>query len=97
MQKVIDKIITLVSEGSYEFTEHALDRMAEYDLDEEEVLTAIENGFISKKQKDKGKESRWVYTILGDSDTGRAVYAAGKIVNETFRVFRIITAKEDEG
>lgn len=97
MDKALEQIIELIEDGCYEFTEHALDRMAEYDLDEEEVLSAIEEGFISKKQRDPLGESRWIYTILGDSDTGRALYIAGKIVDGRLRVFRILSAKEDEG
>ena len=97
MDPIMEQIIELLKQGAYEFTEHAFDRMAEYVLDEKEVLTAIEEGFISKKQRDEKREARWVYTILGDSDTERSVYVAGKIVKGTFQVFRILTAKEDEG
>lgn len=97
MDPILERILSLIESNAYEFTEHAFDRMAEDDLDEEEVLTAIEQGFISKKQRDKLGESPWVYTILGDSETNRPVYVAGKIVGETFRIFRILTAKEDTG
>ena len=97
MPNALERIIDLINQDCYEFTEHALDRMAEYDLDEEEVLSAIENGYIDKKQRDRLGEARWVYTILGDSDSGRGVYVAGKIIEGLFQVFRIISAKEDEG
>lgn len=94
---ILDLILDLIEDEAYELTEHACDRMAEYDLDEEEVLGAIENGFIEKKQRDRIGEARWVYTILGESESGRGLYVAGKIVREIFQVFRIISAKEDEG
>jgi len=97
MRDVLTQIIDLLEQNAYEFTDHACDRMAEYDLEEEEVLNAIEDGFIDKKQRDKTGEARWVYTILGESDTGRGIYVAGKIMKGVFQVFRIISAKEDEG
>ena len=97
MDPTLERILELVEDNAYEFTEHALDRMAEDDLDEEEVLSAIEQGFISKRQRDRRGEATWVYTNLGDSEKNRAVYVAGKIVGETFRIFRILTAKEDTG
>lgn len=97
MHDPLEQIVELVEQGAYDFTEHALDRMAEYDLDEEEVLSAIEEGFIYKKQKDKKKEAKWVYSILGESDTGRSIYVAGKIIEGVFQLFRIVSAKEDEG
>lgn len=97
MDPVLERIIELIENNAYDFTEQALDRMAEDDLDEEEVLSAIEQGFISKRQRNRRGEARWVYTILGDSESNRAVYVAGKIVGETFCIFRILTAKEDLG
>ena len=95
MDEALKQIQELIEQGNYEFTEHALDRMAEDELDEEEVLSTIENGFITKKQKDKKKQAKWIYTILGEADTRRWLYVAGKIVEGQFQIFRILSAKKE--
>jgi len=96
MIKEFNKIRKLISQSHYEFTEHAYDGMAQDFLEEEEVITAIKNGFITKKQRDLHKEAPFVYTILGESDTGVWVYVAGKIIENELKIFKIITAKEDK-
>ena len=93
----LQEIIELIRKGSYEFTEHALSELTQDGLEEEDILTAIEYGVITKRQRDRQNETKYVYTIKGYSDTGIPIYAAGKIIRGFFKVFKIITAKEDTG
>jgi hypothetical protein len=97
MDEIQKAIQALLDQGSYEFTEHAMERMDEDQIEEEEIFSALANACVTKKQKDPKKEARWIYTLYGKAYSRRWIYIAAKIVAAPQPLFRILSAKEESG
>ncbi|MBI4870417.1 MAG: hypothetical protein HY814_02495 [Candidatus Riflebacteria bacterium] len=59
----------------------------------EDVLHAILEGRLVKRERDELSKIRWKYTVIGPALGGRAVYCCGKVLeDEDGKMYFIITA-----
>ena len=66
--RILDKIRGVISESAYHMTAHAVEEMAEDDLDLADVEMAILTGQVAKTERDDPRGTR--YTIVGRAVDG---------------------------
>lgn len=78
---ILDRIRACIRAGSYDLTAHAVDEMADDDLDSHDVEQAILSGVIAKTERDDVRSAR--YTIHGTgSSPFTKVGSVGRFVAE---------------
>ena len=93
-RRVLERIRAAIREQRYDITKHAVDEMAEDELDIVDVETSILDGTIVKTEKDDPRGPRHTVHGIG-ADGTTSVGSAGRFT-ETGR-YLIITAYEVSG
>lgn len=69
--------------------------MARANLSLVDLEHSVLHGSVRKKEKDETGMSRYKYTIVGPSPSGRAVYSCGKVVtDDDGKTYLFITAHD---
>lgn len=87
-RRTVDRIKAAIRDGTYDMTIHALEEMAEDDLDLTDVEASILGGKIVKSEKDDPRGTR--YTIQGAGSNSTTIVGTVGRVTETGR-YLIIT------
>lgn len=90
-RRILDRIRVAISNAAYDMTVHAVEEMAEDDLDLIDVETAILNGRLIRTEKDDPRGTR--YTVHGTGAGGRTPVGTVGRFTETGR-YLIITVYE---
>jgi hypothetical protein len=78
------QIQDLIRRHQYKLTEHANEPLRDGELDRNDIECSIQNGVISKIQKDEMKQAYdgKKYTITGPTYSGLPISTVGKIVRD---------------
>ena len=90
-RRLLETIRDAVIRGDYDLTRHAVDEMAEDNLDILDVESAILNGEIAKTEMDDPRGSR--YTIIGLAQNERTEVGVVGRLTET-SIYLVITVYE---
>ena len=88
-RRILDRIREAIRNATYDMTVHAIEEMAEDELDFVDIETAILNGRLMKSEKDDPRGPR--YTIHGTGTEGTIPVGTVGRFTETGR-YLIITA-----
>ncbi len=79
IRPVPEPIKELVRNGLVMMSKKTRQILLESTLELEDIYQSVLEGCVVKRESDETNESRWKYTVIGPSRTGRRVYSAGKI------------------
>ena len=80
MNPVPRSIIKLVRNEKIAFSRKAQDVLFSGRLTLDDLMSSILNGSVIKKERDETRKSRFKYTIVGPTLSGRLTYSCGKII-----------------
>ncbi len=80
MKPVPNSIIKLVRREKIAFSQKAQRVLFSGELTLDDLICSILNGCVLKKERDETRKSRFKYTIIGPTLSGKSAYSCGKIV-----------------
>jgi hypothetical protein len=86
MNPVPRSIIQLIRNEQISFSQKAQGVLYSGQLTLDDLISSILNGSVAKRERDETGRSRFKYTIIGPTLSGKFAYSCGKIVkygNET--------------
>jgi hypothetical protein len=93
LRPVPERIKELVRDRRIRFSGKVEKLLSGLELDREEICEAVLDGTVTKRERDETGQSRWKYTVIGPSRSGRKVYCAGKVILTNYGMrFFVITA-----
>jgi hypothetical protein len=60
----------------------------------DDLKHSLLHGEVKKKERDERKKAKYKYTIIGPSESGRAIYSCGKVMKINGNVYFVITFHE---
>lgn len=80
MNPVPRSITKLVRNEKIAFSRKAQDTLFSGQLTLDDLIGSILNGWVVKKERDETRKSKFKYTIVGPTLSGKPAYSCGKIV-----------------
>jgi len=94
MFSVPEQILDLVNRRQVIFSGKARYQLDTGEFDTDDLIYSILHGQVVKKERDELRTSRYKYTIIGKSISGKSLYSCGKVVELLDRNYFILTFHE---
>ncbi|MDI6792037.1 MAG: hypothetical protein QME81_04120 [bacterium] len=95
MPPVPKQILDIVKRRQVIFSEKARYQLDTGEFDTDDLIHSILHGQVVKKERDELRFSRYKYTVVGKSISGKPVYSCGKVVKLLDKNYFIITFHEE--
>ncbi|MDI6736158.1 MAG: hypothetical protein QME42_08210 [bacterium] len=94
MPPVPEQILDLIKQKQIIFSEKARYQLDTGEFNTADLIHSILSGHVIKKERDELQVSRYKYTIVGKSISGKPLYSCGKIVELLGKNYFILTFHE---